>query len=69
MTTEPYAAAVGLVERYAAALVSGVPDRPGKLRDRDRMLFVTNIDNPVGKKNLVAIGIGGFSVSEHKALV
>src|SRR5580693_7960482 len=26
--TEPYAAAVGLVERYAAALVSGVPDRP-----------------------------------------
>ena len=28
MTTEPYASAVGLVERYAAALVSGVPDRP-----------------------------------------
>ncbi|HJY61489.1 MAG TPA: oxygenase MpaB family protein, partial [Streptosporangiaceae bacterium] len=28
MTSEPYAAAVGLVERYAAALVSGVPDRP-----------------------------------------
>jgi uncharacterized protein (DUF2236 family) len=28
MTTEPYAAAVGLVERYAAAFVAGVPDRP-----------------------------------------
>ncbi len=28
MTTEPYAAAVGLVERYAAAFVTGVPDRP-----------------------------------------
>ncbi len=26
--TDNYAAAVGLVERYAAALVSGVPDRP-----------------------------------------
>src|SRR5579864_5686758 len=29
MTSQPYSAAVGLVERYAAALVSGVPDRPG----------------------------------------
>jgi len=28
MTAEPYAAAVGLVERYAAAFVSGVPDQP-----------------------------------------
>ena len=28
MTTGPYAAAVGLVERYAAAFVTGVPDRP-----------------------------------------
>ena len=28
MTAEPYAAAVGLVERYAAAFVGGVPDRP-----------------------------------------
>jgi uncharacterized protein (DUF2236 family) len=28
MSAEPYAAAVGLVERYAAALVSGVPDQP-----------------------------------------
>src|ERR1700751_4227010 len=28
MTSEPYAAAVGLVERYAAALVSGVPAQP-----------------------------------------
>ena len=28
MTAEPYAAAVGLVERYAAAFVAGVPDRP-----------------------------------------
>jgi uncharacterized protein (DUF2236 family) len=27
--TEPYAAAVGLVERYAAAFVSGVQDQPG----------------------------------------
>jgi uncharacterized protein (DUF2236 family) len=28
MTAEPYAAAVGLVERYAAAYVSGVPEHP-----------------------------------------
>jgi uncharacterized protein (DUF2236 family) len=28
MTAEPYAAAVGLVERYAAAFVAGVPERP-----------------------------------------
>jgi uncharacterized protein (DUF2236 family) len=28
MTTEPYAAAVGLVERYAAAFVAAVPDQP-----------------------------------------
>jgi len=27
MSTEPYAAAVGLVERYAAAFVAGVPDQ------------------------------------------
>jgi len=28
MTAEPYADAVGLVERYAAAFVAGVPDQP-----------------------------------------
>src|ERR1700730_7836124 len=40
-----------------------------KLRYRDRMFFVANIDNPVGKKNLVAIRVGGFSVGQHKSAI
>src|SRR6202047_3233668 len=40
-----------------------------ELGDRDRMLFVANVDYPVGKKNLVAVGVGGFSVGEHKSAV
>src|ERR1700736_3965004 len=44
-------------------------DRPRKLRNRDGMLFVANIDNPVGKKNLVAIRVSGFSVGQHESAV
>src|SRR3979490_788581 len=40
-----------------------------KLRHRNGMLFIANIDNPIGQKNLVAIGVGGFSVSEHESAV
>src|ERR1700726_1967474 len=44
-------------------------DRARKLCHRNRMLFITNIDNPVGKKNLVAIGVGSFSVGQHESAV
>src|SRR3984957_12453511 len=47
----------------------GGRDRPRELRHWDRMLFIADIDDPVGKKNLVAIGVGGFSVGEHKSPV
>src|ERR1700732_1609259 len=42
---------------------------PRELGDRDRMLFVANVDYPVGKENLVAVGVGGFAVGEHKSAV
>src|ERR1700722_17727577 len=47
----------------------GGRDRPRKLRHWDRMLFIADIDDPVGKKNLVAMGGGGFSVGQHKSTV
>src|ERR1700688_50977 len=66
----------GIVRAEAPALETEIAvwslrrrDWARKLCYRDRMLFVANIDNPVGKKNLIAIGVGGFSVGQHKSAV
>ena len=39
----------------------------GKLRDCDGVFFVANVDDPIGKINLVAVGIGGFAVRNDEA--
>src|SRR5215472_14645762 len=65
-----------IVRAEASALeakiaVRGFRRRHGtrKLSDRNGMLFVTNVHDPVGKINLVAIGVGGFAVGDYEAAI
>src|SRR5260370_17950114 len=39
----------------------------GKLRNRDGMLLIANVDDPVREIDLVAVGVGGLAIGEHEA--
>src|SRR5579859_7807211 len=41
----------------------------GKLRHGDGMLFIADVDDPVGEIDLVAVGVGGLAVGEDEAAV